>query len=60
LSKIGDACGGRDGAILEMQLEAVIERLWRCAWRPSWSEFEDGLGGRDGASLEMQLEAMIE
>jgi len=45
---------------LEMQLEAVIERLWRSTWRPQSNECGDALGGRDRGSLEMDLEAMIE
>ena len=41
-------------------LEAVIDRVWRCTWRPIWSELRDALGGRDRASLEMHLETEIE
>jgi len=56
---------------LTMYLEAMIERVERCTWRP-WSskfgdalggrdrELRDALGGRDWASLEMHLQAMIE
>jgi hypothetical protein len=51
----GDSPGGHDRA----NLEAVIERLWRCTWRPRSREFGDALGGRDRARLEMHLEAMI-
>ena len=36
----------------EMQLEALIERIWRCTWRPRLSEHGDGLGGHNRASLE--------
>jgi len=43
-----------------MYLEAVIERVERCTWKPRSSELRDALGGRDRASLEMQLEAMID
>ena len=46
-----------------MHLEAVIERVWRCTWRPRLSELRDALGGRDRrdrASLEMHFEAVIE
>ena len=28
------ALGGRDGASLEMHLEAEIDRVWRCTGRP--------------------------
>jgi hypothetical protein len=54
-----------------MHLEAVIERVWRCTWRPSSSELRDAVGGRDQvelrdalggcdrASWEMHLEAMV-
>jgi len=45
---------------LEMHSEAVIERVWRCTWRPRSSELRDALGGRDRASLDMHLEAVIE
>jgi hypothetical protein len=44
----------------EMHLEAVIERVWRCYWRPRLSERRDTLLGRDQARLEMHLEAMID
>jgi len=44
----------------EMQFEAVIERVWRCNWRPRLPELRDTLRGRDRASLEMHLEALIE
>ena len=33
-SESGDTLGGRDQASLEMDLEAVSERVWRCTWRP--------------------------
>jgi len=45
---------------LEMHSEAVIERVWRCTWRPRSSELRDALGDRDRASLDMHLEAMID
>ena len=44
----------------EIHFEAVIERVWRCNWRPRLSELTDTLGGRDRASLEMHLESEIE
>jgi hypothetical protein len=44
----------------EMHFEAVVERVWRCNWKPRLSELRDTLRGRDRASLEMHLEAMIE
>jgi len=43
----------------EMHFEAVIERVWRCNWRPRLSELRDTLGGSDRASLEMHLEAEL-
>jgi hypothetical protein len=43
----------------EIYLEAVIERVWRCTWRPRLSELRDAIGGRDRASWEMSLEAEI-
>jgi len=54
-----------------MLLEAVIERVWGCIWRPRSSKFGDALGGRDQvqlrdasgccgrASLEIRLKAEI-
>ena len=44
----------------EMQWEVVIERVWRCTWRPRLSELPDALGGHDRASLDMHLEGGIE
>jgi hypothetical protein len=44
----------------EMHCEAVIERIWRCNWRPRSSELRAALGGRDQSSLEMHLEAVID
>jgi len=41
----------------EMHLEAVIERVWRSAWRLGLSNLRNALGGRDRASFEMHLEA---
>jgi len=41
---------------MKMYLEAVMERVCRCTWRP-WS---CGLGGHNCASLEIHLEAVIE
>ena len=44
----------------EMHSEAVTEQVWRCTWKPRWSELRDALTGRDRASLDMHLEADIE
>jgi hypothetical protein len=44
----------------EMHLEAVMELVWRCIWRPRSSNSRDSLGGRDRAGLKMHLEAEIE
>ena len=52
----GDALGGRNRARLAIHLEAVIERVWRCTWRPPWSEFGDALGGRDRENWEAVIE----
>jgi hypothetical protein len=43
-----------------MPLEAVIERVWTCTWRPRSCELRDALGGRDRLRLEMHMQAMIE
>jgi len=40
-------------------IEAAIELVWRCTWKPRSSELRDALGGRDRASLEMHLDAVI-
>ena len=45
---------------LTIYLEAVIELVWRCTWRPRLGELRDALGSRDRVSLEMHLEAEIE
>ena len=45
---------------LTIYLEAVIELVWRCTWRPRLSELRDALGGHDWSSLEMHREAAIE
>jgi len=52
--------GGRNRANLEMHLQATIEWVWRCNWRPWSSDFGDALGGRNWASLEIHLKAVIE
>jgi len=46
-SESGDTRGGRDRASLEMHLEAMINRIGRCAGSSRWSELRDALGGRD-------------
>jgi len=46
--------------LVTIYLEAVIERVERCTWRPRSSELRDALGGRDQANTEMLLEARIE
>jgi hypothetical protein len=44
---------------LTIYLEAAVELVWRCTWRPRSNELRDALGARDQASLEMHLEAEI-
>jgi len=44
----------------EMHLEAVIDTVWRCTWRPRSGVIKDALGGCDRGSLEMHWEAKIE
>jgi len=44
---------------VQMDLEAVIERVCRCTWRLLLTEFGDDFEGRNLASLEMHLEAEI-
>jgi hypothetical protein len=60
MSKCGDALGGRGRVNSETHFEAVIERVWRCNWRPRLSELRDLLGGHEWAGLAMHWEAMIE
>jgi len=75
-SHFGDVLGGRDCAKLEIHLEAVIEWVWRCTWRPllyelgghrhasikicTWRPWMCELGGCDRVSLEMHLDVVIE
>jgi len=59
-SEFGDTLGGYDPVSLEMPLEAMKVRVWRCTGRPWSCECRDASGGRDKASLEMHLKAVIE
>jgi len=43
-----------------MHLEAVIERVWRCIWRPRSSNSEMQLEAQIKLNSEMDLEAVIE
>jgi len=36
----------------------VIERVWKCTWRPLASEFGVALGGHDQGRLEEYLKAV--
>jgi len=45
MSQPRDALGGGDRASLEMHIEAMIERVWRCNCRPKLIELRDALGG---------------
>jgi len=56
----GDALGNRDQMNSEMHWPAVIERVWRCTWRPRSSGLRDTLGSHNGAYWEIRLEAMID
>jgi hypothetical protein len=42
----------------EMRCEAVIERVWRCNWRPRSSEFGDRFGGHDQSILGEYMEVV--
>jgi len=57
-SELRDTLEGRDRASVEMDLEAVVERIWRYTWRPWSSELRDALRDPDRASVLMHLEAM--
>ena len=57
---VADALGGRDQSRLKMHWEDVIERGWRCTWKPRLSDLRDALGGRDQSSLELDWEAEVE
>jgi hypothetical protein len=39
-----------------VNMEAVIDRVWRYTCRPGLSQQRDALGGADRAGLEMHLE----
>lgn len=39
-------------------MHAVIERVWKCTWRPLASEFGVALGGHDQGRLEEYLKAV--
>ena len=45
---------------LTMYLEALIERVKRCTWRPRLCELRDALGGKDRVNSEIHCEALIE
>jgi hypothetical protein len=44
--------------ISELNLEAIIEHVWRCTGRTYSSAFGDSLAGHDRASVEMHLEVV--
>jgi uncharacterized protein YndB with AHSA1/START domain len=68
----GEVLGGRDQASLEthlpaeiefnseMHLEAEVERVWRCIWRPRSSNSKIHLEAEIKLNSEMHLEAAIE
>jgi len=56
IERVWDALGDGDWVNSEMHLEAVIEWVWSCTWRP-WS---CELAGHNRASLEIHLEGVIE
>jgi len=43
-----------------MHLEAEIEWVWRCIWRPRWSNSEMHLEAVIKLNSEMHLEAVME
>jgi hypothetical protein len=45
---------------LMIYLDAVIELVCRCTWRPMWSELRDALGDHDRVSMDIHLMAGIE
>jgi len=45
---------------LTMYLEAMIERVERCTWRPRSNHLRDALGGQDGVNSEIHSEAVID
>jgi len=53
VSELRDALRGWDSVNLQMNLEAVIRRVWRCTWMPGSCT----PGCWDWASLEMHWEA---
>jgi len=59
LKRVCNALGGWYRVNSEMQMEAVIERIWRCTWTARLTNFRHALGRHDWTSLKMNLEAMI-
>jgi len=59
-SPLNDVHGGRDRVGLEMHLEAEIEWIERCTWRPWSSKLGDALGGQDQVNSETHTEVVIE
>jgi len=43
---------------LKMYMQAGIEWLWRCTWRPRSCKFGDALGGRDRVNSVLHLDAV--
>jgi len=39
-----------------VNLQTVIEQVWRYTWRPGSSDFGDALGGHDRANLQAIIE----
>jgi hypothetical protein len=55
---LSDIIGGRDRSSLGMHWVTVIEPVWRCTWRPRWSELRDALQGPDRLNSEMYSDAV--
>jgi len=59
-TELRDTLRSCNWASVEMDLQAVIELVWRCTWRPRANGLKDAFGGHHRASLEMHLEAGME
>jgi len=43
--EFGDALGGGGRVNSQMHIEAVIDQVWRCIWRPRLSVLRDAVEG---------------
>jgi len=58
-SELTDALGCHDWASSEMHFNTVMDRVWRCTWRPWLRNIADRGGGCDRVNLEIPSKAVI-